>query len=343
MKLPYANSPLKRVTLFAVTLVALVFVQTEMLLWYEQPLPYALLDSGFTALIISVACYTTLLLYQFYQPGADKRLYRLLYAFVISAIAVTVLDYGLAHMIDSPDYAHFIVQSAPVRYTLLFLVISFVTLISWLLHEYEEKTKAIERHQAADATAKEAELNKLRQQLQPHFLFNSLNSVSALTLSDPAAARKMILQLSEFYRNIVKSQSIESTTLKEEVQQMELYLAIEKIRFGDRLHVEMNIEAACLTQQLPPLLLQPIIENAVKYGIYGTMGEITIQVDIKSVNHQTHISISNPFEPDSGYATTGTGYGVSSVKKRLALHYGRLDLFETKQQDNTFIATLILP
>jgi hypothetical protein len=343
MKLPYAHSPLKRITLFAVTLLALVFIQTELLLWYGQPLRYALLDSGFTALIISVACYTTLLLYQYYQPGADKRVYRLLYAFVISAIAVTVLDYGLAHLIDSPDYAHFIAQSAPIRYMVLFLVISFVTLISWVLHEHEEKTRAIERHQLADATAKEAELNKLRQQLQPHFLFNSLNSVSALTLSDPTAARKMILQLSEFYRNIVKGQSIESTTLKEEVQQMELYLAIEKIRFGDRLRVTMDIDTACLNHMLPPLILQPIIENAVKYGIYGTTGEITIHVHIESENTQTRITITNPFDPDSGYATTGTGYGVSSVKKRMALQYGRMDLFKTEQRDNTFIATLILP
>ncbi len=343
MKLPYAHSPVKRVTLLAVTILALVFIQTELLTWYGQPLTTALIDSGLTALILCVACYVTLLFYQYYQPGTEKKVYRLLYAFTISAIAVTALNYGLTYLNHAPDYIAFVHLSAPIRYLIVFLVISFVTLISWVLNEQEEKNKANERVRVADTSAKEAELYQLRQQLQPHFLFNSLNSVSALTLSDPTAARKMILQLSEFYRNIVKGQGAETTTLKEELQQMELYLAIEKIRFGDRLNVELAIDPSCLNRQLPPLILQPIIENAVKYGIYGTTGDITIQVSVTCDSTLTTITITNPFEPDSGYATTGTGYGVSSVKKRMALHYGRMDLFKTTQQNNLFIATLMLP
>jgi len=343
MKLPYTHSPIKRISLIAITLLISIAIQVVLLQWYGQPLEYAIIDSLFTALIISVSSFTTLLLFQYYQPGAGKRLYRLIYAFIISVVAVTVLNYGLKHLIDSEQYQAFLYLSSPIRYLILFLVISFVTLISWVLHENEEKTEVLARNQVAETIAKDAELNKLRQQLQPHFLFNSLNSVSALTLSDPTSARKMILQLSEFYRNIVKSQTLATTTLKDELQQMELYLSIEKIRFGDRLHVTYDVEESCLTSALPPLILQPIIENAVKYGIYGTTGDITIEVRVYQVNQRIEITITNPYEPDSGFATTGTGYGVNSVKKRMALHYGRMDLFKTSYDKNIFIATLILP
>ena len=129
--------------------------------------------------------------------------------------------------------------------------------------------------------AKDAELYKLRQQLQPHFLFNSLNSISALTGSQPEKARHMINQLSEFLRGTLKKDEKQWNTLEEEMQYLELYLEIEKVRFGYRLQTNILCEEEALKLELPAMLLQPVVENAIKFGLYDTTGEVLIKVKQK--------------------------------------------------------------
>ena len=191
--------------------------------------------------------------------------------------------------------------------------------------------------------AREAELTNLRQQLQPHFLFNSLNSISALAGTRPEEARKMIQQLSDFLRGTVKKDDASLVTLAEELQHLELYLDIEKVRFGHRLSTAIQKSEESLSMKLPSLLLQPIVENAIKFGLYDTMGEIGITISSWVENKMLCIEVKNPFDPATSLPRRGTGFGLSSVQRRLYLLYLRNDLLSTAQHENLFTTTIKIP
>ena len=125
---------------------------------------------------------------------------------------------------------------------------------------------------------RDAELRALRAQVNPHFLYNSLNSISALTGSDAAAARRMCLLLAEFLRTTLRVSSEERITMAEEMKLAERFLSIEQVRFGERLHVEQSIDESALECQVPPLVLQPLLENAVGHGIAVAVGRAPARV-----------------------------------------------------------------
>jgi two-component system sensor histidine kinase AlgZ len=171
--------------------------------------------------------------------------------------------------------------------------------------------------------AREAELRALRAQVDPHFLFNSLNSIATLTGEDPPAARRMCLLLAGFLRRSLALGQRDQIPLGEELSLVSDYLAIESIRFGQRLRVRREIEEACITCPVPPLLLQPVVENAVRHGIAqvlegGTLG-ITAGRDPEGVT----VSVDNPRDPELSGAR-GAGMGLENVRGRLrALHGDR--------------------
>lgn len=188
---------------------------------------------------------------------------------------------------------------------------------------------------------REAELFKLRQQLQPHFLYNSLNSIGALILIAPEQAQEMIGKLSEFLRSSVKREGQEFISLSEELSYVASYLAIESVRFGDRLQVHFerlfNTDAA-----IPPFLLQPLLENAIKFGLYGTNGSVDIYVSITMNDGILKIEIKNPFDV-AQQPPAGTGFGLQGIRRRLYLLFARADLLETTRNDGIFITTLYIP
>jgi two-component system, LytTR family, sensor kinase len=200
-----------------------------------------------------------------------------------------------------------------------------------------------ERKTDAERLSREAELFKLRQQLQPHFLFNSLNSISALTSTHPEKARHMIHQLSDFLRGTLKKDDQQWNTLQEEIDYLRLYLDIEKVRFGHRLQTEIAYMDEVLPLRLPSLLLQPIVENAIKFGLYDTTGEVLITLQAITENNYLKILIQNPFDPETSQPLKGTGFGLSSVQRRLFLLFERQDLLTTKKENENFITTIIIP
>jgi LytS/YehU family sensor histidine kinase len=207
----------------------------------------------------------------------------------------------------------------------------------------ENQQQKQQRQNETEQLAKDAELLKLRQQLQPHFLFNSLNSINALIGSRPQQARVMIEQLSDFLRGTIKKESQQWNTLAEELEYLQLYLDIEKVRFGHRLNTEIICDDTTKNLQLPPLLLQPLVENAIKFGLYDTVGEVLISIDAISTDNYLQVTIKNPYDSTTAAPRAGTGYGLSSVKRRLYLLFARNDLFATTAADNTFITTLKIP
>jgi LytS/YehU family sensor histidine kinase len=195
----------------------------------------------------------------------------------------------------------------------------------------------------AERLAREAELFKLRQQLQPHFLFNSLNSISALTGTQPEKARHMIQQLSDFLRGTLRKEDHQWSTLAEELEYLRLYLDIEKVRFGYRLQTKIECKEEAMKMKLPSLLLQPVVENAIKFGLYDTVGEVMIIITGRTNNDALEVTVANPFDPDTAQPLQGTGFGLASIKRRLFLLFARHDLLKTSARESQFITTIEIP
>ncbi len=233
------------------------------------------------------------------------------------------------------------------------IILSCYTVICFLSDELNQTKESITEEQQTEKLRKDAELFKLRQQLQPHFLFNSLNSINALIGREPQHARQMVQQLSDYLRNTIKKEDDSFISFKEEMNDLRLYLGIEQVRFGHRLRVEENVELDCEDMKVPPFLLQPLVENAIKYGLYGTIGTVMIIITVKKMNNELIFTISNPYDADA-VMTKGTGFGLESIRRRLYLLFARNDLLQITQgavlsEDMTdsglltFTATIIIP
>ena len=231
-------------------------------------------------------------------------------------------------------YIHFIFN---------FLILACYSAVCLIWYHQNEIHENEMRKQEAATLNREAELYNLRQQLQPHFLFNSLNSINALIGSKPAGARKMVNQLSDFLRYTIKKQENELVNLEEEMAHLGLYLDIEKVRFGHRLVTLFTVPEACYNYKIPALLLQPILENAIKYGLYDTLEAVEIQLIAEIIDHNLTITISNPYDAQTSSNKNGTGFGLSSVKKRLQLIYNRADLLKTFKNDSIFTTSITIP
>jgi two-component system LytT family sensor kinase len=320
-------------------LFAQLFVLHRLQLSWEQ----SFIDSIVSNTLLALISLVVLLIYRFYQPGSSSRIYRFIVAISITVFFTAVLKWLLSYIFQNDTaYLVFLEQSLPVRFIFSLLIISFITLLNWLLNNILEQKENEKRKSDSEQLMKEAELTKLRQQLQPHFLFNSLNSISALIGSQPTDARKMIQQLSDFLRGTLKKED-QLVKLQEELDHLKLYLDIEKVRFGHRLNIEFNISEASLNYQLPSLLLQPIVENAIKFGLYDVTENVTISIAAHIQSPYLYIEVKNPFDAATKKSVEGVGFGLNSIQRRLYLLYARNDLLITEKKENTFITILKIP
>jgi two-component system LytT family sensor kinase len=193
-----------------------------------------------------------------------------------------------------------------------------------------------------ESLVKETELKMLRSQINPHFLFNSLNSVSSLTITDPEKAREMVIKLSEFMRYALSKKDEQHVSFRSELENLRVYLDIEQVRFGDKLTTEEKIDEKCLDIKLPVMLLQPLYENAIKHGVYESTESVGIRTEAEIKDDFLVIKISNNYY--SGPASSkGTGTGLMNVRRRLELVYGNKASLKTVKEDGIYTATLYIP
>jgi len=182
----------------------------------------------------------------------------------------------------------------------------------------------------------------LRTQIDPHFLFNSLNSISALTSQDPQRARAMTLQLAEFFRHTLGLEAHRKVTLEAEARLVMHFLAIEKVRFGARLMVEQEIAEDAKECLLPPMILQPLVENAVKHGIGQLPGGGTVRIKAVRSGSLLQVEVENDVDEDLP-AASGNGIGLANVRQRLAALYGHEASVSWTRAQQTFRVALTLP
>lgn len=302
------------------------------------------IDTLVTCGLLGLLSYVVISGMRYYLPEREKYWYIIFTGLIVSGIS-SILSKFLFNLLLNDD-AHYINQlhhASGVRFGIGFLLVSCITMMSLLWYNQEEQKLMNAQKAEAEKLTKEAELFKLRQQLQPHFLFNSLNSISALTIAQPEKARHMINQLSEFLRGTLKKDEKQWNTLEEEMQYLELYLEIEKVRFGYRLQTKVICDEAALQLELPSMLLQPVVENAIKFGLYDTTGEVLIKVHARKTDNSLEVSVENPFDPETAQPLKGTGFGLPSIQRRLFLLFARQDLLSTKKEDQNFTTTILIP
>ncbi len=219
----------------------------------------------------------------------------------------------------------------------------FITvLLFYLAIEFDYARSMEKRATDLQLQNREAQLRALRMQINPHFLFNSLNSISALTSQDPKAARSMTILLADFFRNSLKWGEMSSIPLREEIGLARQYLEIEKLRFGSRLDLVWQTDPATESIGVPPLILQPLVENAIKHGIapLAEGGRITIAAQTRGT--MLTVVVTNPIDT-TAISGNGSLVGLQNVRNRLRALYGGEARLDVKTDTESFSAALHIP
>jgi two-component system, LytTR family, sensor kinase len=311
--------------------------------WLSFEVELAVYDALLTTNWILLSCALLELILMRYTPKVGRYQFILVLSVAVTALCYWILDQSLL-MLDknNPEYLTFLQKVAPVRIGVIFLILTAWSMGQLLFKQLSELQESIDQQSSTESMVREAELQKLQLQLQPHFLFNSLNSINALILVNASKAREMVQQLSDFLRTTLRRADEQWITLEQELAYLQLYLSIEKVRFGHRLEVKMECDEQIKLWLIPPLLIQPLVENAIKFGLYGTTEAVVISMSTTRVNDSLQIVIANPFDADMQPAE-GSGFGLNGLKRRLYLLYTRNDLLQTSIQNNHFTVTLTLP
>jgi sensor histidine kinase YesM len=231
---------------------------------------------------------------------------------------------------------------APLLFAAGFLLYSLAVASNYVILEIEESRAAQARVLETSILARDAELKALKAQINPHFLFNSLNSISALTSIDAARAREMCILLADFLRLTLGLGEKALVPLREELELLQRFLAIEKVRFGERLHIDAHIDAQAEACLLPPLLLQPLVENAIIHGIATLPAGGTVRLAAECSGGRLHLSVENSVDPDAP-APRKSGRGLANVRLRLEARYGKDATLRTTAEEELFRIAISLP
>jgi two-component system sensor histidine kinase AlgZ len=242
------------------------------------------------------------------------------------------------------------VAQLPERYPDLVLIVFVIGIllfllgsaISYMMISFEKNREMEKRSLELRFLAQQAEMKALKAQIDPHFLFNSLNSISALTSIDPSGSREMCLLLSDFLRKSLKLGAKKCIALEEEFALVSDYIAIEKIRMGPKLATDIRIEEDCKGCAVPPLLLQPLVENALNHGIRHLVEGGEVVVRARKDGKRLQIIVENPQDPEKPMHT-GEGIGLDNIRGRLRTLYEAEARLECIESGNNFRVLLSLP
>lgn len=303
----------------------------------------AVLQNVLFAILGLIAWYPT----RYIPFRKDSPFYSIL-AHVMAGIVVVatwlILTVGILRALFGSDEAYnsYLTFSIFWRGFVGVMVYLMIVLIYYLISYARSLRERAQAEEKLRTLVKEAELNMLKSQINPHFLFNSLNSISSLIISNPEEAREMIIRLSDFLRYSLKHRENEFVPLEEEIVRMQDYLSIEKIRFGDKLHYDLHVSKDCGKVQVPTMILQPLIENAIKHGVYESLEPVSVSFTCQLKSEFLQLELQNDFDP-SQPARRGTGVGLQNVSERMRLAYDGKATMSKKSEEGIFKVTLYIP
>lgn len=320
-------------------------IQTALLWWHAYPLDQAINDSLVSSTFLTISCFIISNALNYYLPSQRHYFYVVIWALVLAGAGISLSRWILQYVITDPTHLNNIDHSIPLRFFFHFMIIAWMATINILWNIQQDYKENEQRKADAEKLAREAELYNLRQQLQPHFLFNSLNSIIALIGRKPQKAREMTFQLSDFLRGTLRKDDQQFIALKEELDHLRLYLEIEKVRFGHRLETRISSDEEAEECLLPAMIIQPLVENAIKFGLYDTteMVNIEISAHYNQEENVLEIQIENPYDAHRKTPKKGTGFGLRGVQRRLFLLFGRTDLLETSSTRTIFTSKIKIP
>jgi sensor histidine kinase YesM len=242
---------------------------------------------------------------------------------------------------DTDLYETFFFQTIKPRFIIGVLFYFLLTAFYYIVIYYLELQERVLKETELKNLVTEAELRSLKFQINPHFIFNSLNSISALTEIDPKKAKQMIIKLADFLRYTLANNDKQKNTLNEELKNIKIYLDIEKIRFDDKFDYVEELCEDCKNVELPSMILQPLFENAIKHAVYETLDIVTIKLICKKQDDFLKLTLCNNFEGESH--KKGAGVGLKNIRDRLSLIYKQSNLMEVKKEDGLFEVIIYIP
>jgi sensor histidine kinase YesM len=319
------------------------------LFWYflRFPLSIVIADTVFTSLLFGffglLGWYPTRYIpFQKHSP-----VYSIL-AHVVAGVSVLgvwmLLSIGLlsSFFTQQTEYIEYINKSITWRAILGGMIYLVLVLIYYLVANTQKLQERAQQEERLKNLVRDTELNMLKSQINPHFLFNSLNSISSLTMSNPEEAREMIIRLSDFLRYSLKHRENEFVPLKEELGRMKDYLAIEKIRFGEKLHYLFSVSGDCEEFLVPTMIFQPLFENAIRHSVYESVDPVTIRFDCMPEGSFMKTVVSNDFDPQMP-TRKGTGVGLQNVRQRIELAYQEKGSVQWIGDGGVFKVTILFP
>jgi len=278
----------------------------------------------------------------------QHHLFKVFFSHIITAVISSALWLLFIYIVMVPilgfdeKYQNFFYQTILWRFLVGWMLYAIVVSFYYLVSYYSELQERSLKESELKSLVTQAELRSLKFQINPHFIFNSLNSMSALTEIDPKKAKEMIIKLADFLRYILATNEREKNKLSEELKNIRLYLDIEKIRFEEKFDYSEQLEKECNNAEIPNMILQPLFENVIKHGVYETFDKVTLTLNCSFNDGFLKIHLLNNFD-ESSKSRKGTGVGLKNINDRLNLIYRRNDLMEVKKEKGIFSVTLFIP
>lgn len=300
---------------------------------------YILLTHGYRTLVLRLG---------WQRLPLPQLLWRIIPADLVLSLAYMITTIGKIYLLRmaitgfSQPFAVFFTDNwLPVLVAGLRLMTIWV--LAYHLYHYAQREIITARENARlEVITKEAQLNNLSAQLNPHFFFNSLNNIKSLIIENPTAARRGVDLMAELLRSSLYSGDQQQVTLQAELDLVNDYLELEKLRLEERLQYHISVDDALLLQHLPRLSIQTLVENAIKHGVALQKTGGTITVTVIRNYRMIAIRVQNPGQLDVARSTTGLG--LKNLRERIRLQYPGHGTFEiTGQEDGTVLATLLIP
>lgn len=312
--------------------------------WYNVPLIYSLLDTG-TNYVLYPLLGSSIWYSIRYNSLEDVSAARLIVFHLIAASILCGIWVYISYVIYQPFIKNndkYLNEGLPSKIFAGYVMYVIYLIFFYAVNYYQSLKEKIKKESEYKALIREAELQALKSQINPHFLFNSLNSISSLTVSNPEKAQEMVINLSMFMRYSLMHNEKEMVSFSRELDNIKLYLSIEKVRFGKKLNAEFEIDAHCMEAEIPNMILQPLFENAIKYGVYETTDQVTIKTTCKCDGNLLRIAIVNDYDA-STIKRRGEGIGLRNIRKRMEIIYNSPDLVQITDHKTSFEVQLIIP